>query len=165
MEITWTETRKCLEEYAKTLVSRYRANLIDDDSFAYGNLYEHIEYKVAVGDWNFDVIITLEDYWKYVEYGRKADGKMPPISAIEKWIEAKPITPQVQNGRLPTVKQLAFLIARSIGVKGIPAKKGFQKAYDSLYEGFMEELRMNVARDLRDYVVKSISVGNPFSNK
>lgn len=162
MEIIWTETQRCLEEYAKTLVARYRANLIADNSVATFGLYENIEYKVTVGEWNFDVAITLEDYWKYVEYGRKAGGKMPPIDAIEKWIQAKPITPEVRNGRLPTVKQLAFLIARSIGVNGIPAKRGFQKAYDSLYDGFMEELRMSVARDLRDYVVKSITVGNPF---
>lgn len=63
----------------------------------------------------FTVYFDLPSYWQYVENGRKA-GKMPPISAIKNWISAKHI-PAYKN-----IDSAAFLIARSIGKKGIPAK-------------------------------------------
>jgi hypothetical protein len=35
----------------------------------------------------------MEEYWKYLEYGRKS-GKMPPIDDILSWINVKKILPR-----------------------------------------------------------------------
>ena len=68
------------------------------------------------------ISIQLEDYWQYVENGRKA-GKYPPINAIKNWISVKPVLPRpLKSGKLPTANQLAFLIARKISKVGIKPK-------------------------------------------
>lgn len=68
------------------------------------------------------ISIQLEDYWQYVENGRRA-GKYPPINAIKKWISVKPVLPRpLKSGKLPTTNQLAFLIARKISKVGIKPK-------------------------------------------
>ena len=148
MEFGWTNTRRALEAYGQRLIDKYRDNLKEGNSFATGNLYNNLSYEV----------ISLEDYWRYVEDGRRAGGKMPPITAIENWIKAKPVIPRMDSrGRTPTVRQLAFLIARSIGIKGIEPKKPFQRAYDSLLDGLYAELREAVAADAKNYVISAIS--------
>lgn len=84
-------------------------------------------------------IIASGDYWRYVEHGRKA-GKMPPSNKLgKKWqnknnINAPEIIYKIQvdyfqKKRLKrnvkklkfdkAAKQLSFLIARSIGKKGV----------------------------------------------
>lgn len=158
MEFGWTNTRRALEAYGQRLIDKYRDNLKEGDSFATGNLYNNLSYEVKILETRFEVVISLEDYWRYVEDGRRAGGKMPPITAIENWIKAKPVIPRMDSrGRTPTVRQLAFLIARSISIKGIEPKKPFQRAYDSLLDGLYAELREAVAADAKNYVISAIS--------
>jgi hypothetical protein len=57
--------------------------------------------------------IIADDYLQYVDQGRRP-GKRPPQRAILKWVENKNITIKKQ-----TPSQTAFVIARSIGKKGI----------------------------------------------
>ncbi|MEW5675552.1 hypothetical protein ABGT15_04505 [Flavobacterium enshiense] len=51
----------------------------------------------------------------YLYLGGRAAGKQPPISAIEKWIEAKGIKPIEDKMKVST---LAYLIARKIAREG-----------------------------------------------
>lgn len=155
----FANTQKVLNEYARKLIAQYRDNLTADNSIARGALYNNITYKVNAGVQAFEVVITLEDYWKYVENGRRAGAKMPPINAIEEWITVKPIIPTIDSkGRLPTVRQLAYLIARSISIKGIPAKRGFQKAFDSLLTELYANLRNALVADVKPYLLVNISI-------
>lgn len=152
-------TQKVLNQYAQRLIERYRDNLKTDNSIASGALYDNITYQVNTGVQSFEVVITLEDYWKYVESGRRAGAKMPPIDAIADWITVKPIIPRMDSsGRVPSVRQLAYLISRSISIKGIPAKNGFQKAYDSLLDELYQDIRNAVVMDLKPYLLANISV-------
>lgn len=153
----FANTQKVLNEYAQRLIEKYRDNLTADNSKASGNLYNNITYKVNTGTERLEIVLTLEDYWKYVEDGRRAGAKMPPIAAIEKWIEVKPIIPSVgKNGKVPTVRQLAYLIARSIGIKGIPAKRPLRKAYKSIEEELFAELEKAIASDAKNYILLAI---------
>ncbi len=149
MTVDWRETRAVLERYAQKLIEQYRANLREENSFAAGTLYNDISFTVRMGTSRHSVVITLADYWKYVENGRRAGSKMPPIGAIEQWISVKPIIPEVRNGRTPSVRSLAFLIARAIGRRGIPAKKPFQRAYDALLAEFREEVQRAAVEDIK----------------
>lgn len=154
----FANTEKVLNQYAQRLIAQYRDNLTADNSIAGGALYNNITYKVNAGVQSFEVVITLEDYWKYVENGRRAGAKMPPIDAIAKWIEVKPIIPRMDSrGRVPSVRQLAYLIARSISIKGIPAKNGFQKAYDSLLDELYRELRNALVDDIKPYLLAEVN--------
>jgi hypothetical protein len=66
----------------------------------------------------------MEDYWQYVEEGRRA-GKMPPIKNIYEWIRYKrPIQDKIQQSpdKIAATKSLAYVIARKIGQKGTKAQ-------------------------------------------
>lgn len=88
------------------------------------------DYDIEWDDKSFRVYFNLEKYWKWVEYGRRA-GKQPPIAPIEEWIKVKKIVPKSYNGKVPTTKQLAFAISKSIGEHGTPANKPLSKAMGS----------------------------------
>ena len=68
-----------------------------------------------------------ENYGKYIDSGRQI-GTFPNIAAIEQWIGQKGITPKLLPQRtkyqgvqykMPTMKQLVFLLSRSIYREGI----------------------------------------------
>lgn len=108
-----------IKQLASEFAQAYKQSLVADNKFASGSLTKNIKSRVKYdGKW-LEIILSLEDYWKYVEYGRKP-GKFPPIDKIRNWILIKPILPRpLSNGKLPTTNQLAYLISRKIATKGI----------------------------------------------
>lgn len=111
--MTFLHLKKTLEEYSMYLWNATRKNMPD-----YYKLKDNISFTVDIDGNYYNILFKAESYWKYAEYGRKS-GKWPPITAIEKWIDIRRITPYpTAKGVLPTKKQLVFLIARSIGEKG-----------------------------------------------
>lgn len=93
------------------------------------------------------VYLNLQKYWKYVEYGRKP-GKRPPMEAILEWIRLKPVIPREINGIKPTNEQLAFLISRSIGKKGVPGQHPLELANDKVYKQMMESIKNAFLEDI-----------------
>ena len=108
-----------IKQLASEFAQAYKQSLVADNKVASGSLTKNIKSRVKYdGKW-LEIILSLEDYWKYVEYGRKP-GKFPPIDKIRNWIIIKPILPRpLSNGKLPTTNQLAYLISRKIATKGI----------------------------------------------
>jgi hypothetical protein len=73
----------------------------------------------------------------------------PPISAIEGWIRAKRIVPRRDDqGRLPTEKQLAFLIARKIDEEGTERTGIYEKANALTYNEWNRLIDEAIAMDL-----------------
>lgn len=137
-----------LNDFGKLLVEEYKDNLILNNVNASDNLYESVKYMLDVGTKKFEVKLQLADYWKYVENGRKP-GKWPPIYAIEKWIEIKPVLPRpMANGQLPTNKQLAFLIARKIGLEGIQPRPILDQSIKDVWDVMKEFLEEALAKDV-----------------
>lgn len=99
------------------IANAYRNELTNQGKVASGKLRD-FKVEIVQDDRWFNIIFNLEHYWKYVENGR-SPGKFPPIDAILNWIKIKPVVPHPIRNRVPTTKQLAFLIARSIAQKGI----------------------------------------------
>lgn len=114
------------------LLERYKTNIDESGHKASGDLQNTAKFKCSYnGKW-FEVTFILVDYWKYLENGTKPH--FPPVkddgsdkSTIEKWITVKHIIPTTKNGRVPTTKQLAFMIARSISIHGTKPTKLLQK--------------------------------------
>ena len=95
----------------------YASKLRDTNHTASGNLALNQGHYFVFDNRYYRIYLRLEDYWKYLEYGTKPH--FPPIEKIAEWIRIKPVLPRPNaKGKLPTQKQLAFLIARSISVKG-----------------------------------------------
>jgi hypothetical protein len=80
---------------------------------------------------------------------------MPPISAIEKWIEVKPIIPDSRIGKVPTTKQLAFLIARSSGEKGTKGTHALDNTIRSS-DDIVDALRSELVTSIREWVVEEL---------
>ena len=132
------------------MLELYRNQLIDKNINASNTLSNTATTIVEVDGTTLSVSFNLEDYWKYVEYGRRP-GKRPPIDAIERWIKVKPIIPDPINGRVPTTKQLAFLISRKIGMEGTKAQRPLEKAvYSDSMELLINQLKNEIVGQMKE---------------
>jgi hypothetical protein len=139
------------------MLELYRNQLIDKNINASNTLSNTATTIVEVDGTTLSVSFNLEDYWKYVEYGRRP-GKRPPIDAIEQWIKVKPIIPDPINGRVPTTKQLAFLISRKIGMEGTKAQRPLEKAvYSDSMELLINQLKNEIVGQLNEQISNEIS--------
>lgn len=139
-----------LNDFGKFLVEEYKDNLILEDVNASDNLYNSVTYMVERNDKTFEVKLSLADFWVFVEKGRRAGGKFPPVSAIERWIEVKPVLPRpMSNGKLPTNKQLTYLIGRKIAIEGISPKPLLQRSVDDVWNNMREFISEALAKDLQ----------------
>ena len=139
---------RVLNEYGTAIVENYKRALTDKNVNASFDLYNSVKYIVESDNGRFEVNIELMDYFIHIERGRKA-GKFPPISKIEEWIKIKPVLPRpMANGKLPTTKQLAFLISRSIAENGIEPKPLLQDRVDNVNLVFWKDIEDAVVKDL-----------------
>lgn len=146
-----------IENIVAKFTEAYKQQLISDGKKATGNLISSVRGYVEYNGTVLSVMFDIADYWKYVEYGRKP-GKFPPIDKIRQWIKVKPILPRPgKNGKLPTENQLAYLIARKIARKGIPATHSMSKTVNSF------NLRSQIMKELERQVIKEIK--NTYINK
>jgi len=66
-----------------------------------------------------------EEYPEVMEFGRKPGAKMPPPAALERWVQLQLKVPKGLS------KGVAFVVARSIGRKGIKGRRFMTKAVDA----------------------------------
>ena len=149
-------TMKALNDFGKVIIDNYKSQL-EAEQMNNGELYRTISYSVSTGTGGWVISVSLADYWKYVEYGRRP-GKMPPVSAIENWINVKQIIPHsmtLKSGKtvIPTIPQLSFLIARSIGRRGIAPKPLFQKSFEAAKQQFMQVIKDAITQDIKENLI------------
>lgn len=111
------------------IAEAYRATLRNDGKVATGRLSN---FSVDIDQDNrwFSIVFELEDYWKYVENGRAA-GKFPPIDSIVQWMHVKPIVPKAYGNKVPSTRQVAFMIGRKIANEGTKPTKALQNTLES----------------------------------
>ena len=73
------------------------------------------------GDLIFDII--LNDYLRYIESGRRAGAKFPPVEPIVRWCKSKGIS--IDNSTI-------FLIRRAISRDGIRPRPIMQYVFDEI---------------------------------
>ena len=170
----YKNTIRVLNEYLDVFINNYKGKLASE-GWQSGKLYNSVR-KVSVrnsgGD--FSLTLSLEDYWKYIEEGRKAGKqpnrkKMPPITEIRKWIDRKNIIPRpikLKSGKefSPTRNTLAFLISRSILKNGfktaIPPKPFFKTSLQTANEMFIEKIKEALIQDLIENGFNNEKEGN-----
>ena len=146
----FSRTESLLNSFAQTIVNRYKDRI---SQYASGKLYKTINFEITKGSSNYIVTINLESYWVFLENGRKAGAKMPPVSAIENWIKVRKILPRpvtLKSGkqRVPTVQQLAYVIARSISRKGIAPRPFMRESIEDTMKDFKSKLSAAVREDV-----------------
>ena len=160
-DIKWDNLNAVLERFADAFIKNAQQNLEKKDANASGTLQRSMELdKIVIDDEQMRVTISLEDYWWYVEHGtspkygaKKPERKFPPIKPIIEWIENKPVPPRVQG---LTVKQQAFLIARSIKENGTKPKPFFNSAKQMTWKTFKDEIAEAVDMDIAAYIENQV---------
>ena len=150
-------TMKALTEFGQKIVDNYKAEL-EACGYQDGQLYRTLSYSVSTGTGGWVISVSLEQYWKYIEAGRRAGAKMPPLDAIEKWINVRRIIPHsmtLKSGKtvIPSVKQLSFLIARSISQKGIQPRPFFKQSFETAKREFLHIIEEAVLADIKESLI------------
>ena len=162
-----TELQKVLQDFAADIRDRYRDVLAHNDHIASRKLVDSIKTQVVVGDNAYEVTMTLENYWKYVE--EDTPPHWPPRDAILKWIEVKPIIPRPDdNGRIPSPKQLAFLIGRAMAGQspnqeklknpngGTTGTHDLQQTKEEILPWWREQISQALGHDMENYIRKLV---------
>ena len=150
-------TMKALNDFGNFIITNYKSQL-EAEQMNNGELYRTISYSVSTVNSGWVISVSLADYWKYIENGRRAGAKMPPVSAIENWIKVKQIIPHsmtLKSGKtvIPTIPQLSFLIARSIGRRGIPPKPLFKKSFEAAKQQFIQVIEDAITQDIKENLI------------
>lgn len=162
IEHDFTNLFNTLNEYCEKFKELYVENLKNDDRVASDQLINSVKTEVKAGNDTFEVVLQVADYYQWIENGRKA-GKFPPVNAILDWIKVNNILPTPdKNGKLPTEKQLAFLIGRAIKDKGYDGGHYVKKTMDALNTEYINRLHEALQKDFDEY---SIKIWNGFDKK
>lgn len=166
-EIRFTNLERVLNDYGERVVGRYRAKLAEPKvrgkvvttTNATGTLSRltHPRLENRGGRFILSVDFGVE-YWHWLEYGTRLQGpsrrqgKFPPVSAIRKWVDEKPVIPyKGKDGRVPTKGQVAFLIARHIYRFGTPPLRFLEQSLEDgkkIYAMCVDAVR----QDYKNYV-------------
>lgn len=149
--IVWNKTYEVLREFAIRLRNEYQDKLIQDNKIATGELLNSVDYVIEKNDRAISVSLKLEDYWKWVEEGRKP-GKFPPPDAILSWLRVKPIIPDERTGRIPDERQLAYLIGRKIATEGIEPGYQLRDTKERLFREFENRIEEAITQDITDNI-------------
>ena len=163
-----SELHKILEDYSRDAAELYKYQISLGAKNASRKLIDSVKSFVVVGDNSYEVTLTLQHYWKYIEGGSKGTessppgavypAHFPPTWALEKWINVKPILPRPDaKGRIPSPKSLAYLIGRKIekeGIEPFPALETTKEELDRLYH---EKLSIALGHDVQNYIRKVFS--------
>ena len=149
-------TIQAIDEFGRLIVDNYKAEL-EACGYQDGQLYRTLSYSVKMENSSWLISISLEEYWKYIEYGRRP-GKMPPLDVIEKWINVRQIIPHsmtLKSGKtvIPSVKQLSFLIARSIGQRGIQPRPFFKKSFEAAKREYLAKIEEAIIQDIKENLI------------
>ena len=90
------------------------------------------------------ITISLPDYYLYIDKGRRAGAKMPPVKFIAIWIKRKKLpTPDGMD-----IMSLSWAIAKSIAKNGIKPRP------------FLDTVRTTLGDVLRDYLAVLVNTAN-----
>lgn len=160
--LDFTELRKVLEDLAVDIRENYKDVLQDNDHVASRKLLESIKTRVVAGDKSFEVIMDLESYWKYIENGSKPhwlpyDPSIHAFPDLLRWIQVKPVIPRPDaNGRIPTEKQLSYLIARKIANEGTKGTHDLKKTKDNIIPWYRTRISQALGHDMEAYILKVV---------
>jgi len=128
--------------------------LLNADKKATSNLINSLRYEVLETIDAVMLKIIALDYFKYVDKGRRPGAKPPPVAAIIPWVQARGIT----IGK-NTTQQTAFIIARSIGIKGIQPLNMRQNVINNIINTRTQILQKAYADDIKnhyDEIIKEV---------
>ena len=145
-EFEYPHLERVLREFGNAMEEYMRENLVNNKTNASESLMRSIKHIITKDGQDYEVSISLEEYWKYVENGTKPH--WPPRQPIIEWILVKPVIPEERNGKLPTIEQLGYLIRRKISEKGTKPQPFFWKSVEQAMNEFEEAIAAAIETDI-----------------
>ncbi len=145
------EIKALMNRTGELITDKMIDTLISNGSLATGQLARGISYQVLETEDGIITKITIPGYGEFVDKGRRAGAKMPPVQPIIDWVRVKRIkTPQY------TTEQLGWAIAKSISKKGIRPKPFIENSVQFVLQNFTEQLGEAAALDLTNAIVTEL---------
>lgn len=147
-----------LEDYKKEFENLYKSKL--EERRASSRLIKSVKTKYEVNGSVYEVSVDLENWWYWLEHGRKptSKGKHCPIEPIITWIRAKGIVPREINGKLPTETQLAYAIRHKIDTEGYNGGQYMQQTLDEINGKYTKLLQEALTKCVDSYVIKQFNI-------
>lgn len=161
--IDFTELQQVLQDLANDIRDNYKEHLQSNDRYTekgvpsgYSErLIDSVKTQLVIGDRAWEITMTLNDYWKYVEDDTRPH--FPPVSKILEWVNIKPVLPKPDaNGRIPSPQSLAFLIGRSISEHGTEGSHDLEKVKDGVIPWYKEKIATALGHDMEHYIRKLV---------
>ena len=161
--IDFAELRKVLQDLANDIRENYKEHLRFNDRYTERGvpsgyeqrLIDSVKTQVVVGDRAWEVTMTLNDYWKYVEDDTKPH--FPPVNKILEWVTIKPVIPRPDSrGRIPSPQSLVFLIGRAISEHGTKGSHDLEKVKDGVIPWYKEKIAAALGHDMEHYIRKLV---------
>lgn len=147
MAISYTYTRQALTDCKQSLVKAFKDELRNRGKKASGSNIAAIKGESYVDYFNLGIKIFGSSTFKFIQDGRGAGKKQPPSGIIKSWLIQKKIKPHAVDGKKPTLDGLAFVIARSIGIKGIKPTDIIGKVLQKTKANIKSKLRYALRKD------------------
>lgn len=147
-KIDTTNLKKQLEILGVQSIGYITQILAENDKQVTGNLIKSLDFKVISDINGLFLQIVAAPYFKFVDEGRRP-GKMPPIKPIQKWSERRGI--KIKNY---TSQQTAFVIARSIGKKGIKPLNITNKLINNIIKNKETLIKSGAIKDIQNLIDK-----------
>ena len=133
------------------IVDHIKQALSEKGKDATGALSESIRYNITDGPSGLTLNITSLDYLRNVNDGRKP-GKMPPSNKLIPWVQARGIRMTTKSGGIVPAASAAFVIAKSIGEKGIKPTNILDDTQQWIIENKLPQFSDAVTNDINDMV-------------
>ena len=156
MAVTLQYTSKGSELWAKEVVKLAQSNLIRGKKATPGTLMKSISYTIDPRTLQID--FYYEDYGEFVESGRRKGARMPPPGPIAKWAKQRGL-PRFRDkkGKYISNESRAFVLAKSISIKGIKPFPFFTDAIEDSITKLAAKLEDGIAKDLEYQIDASLS--------
>lgn len=148
--------QKILLEFAEKVKKQYQMALDENNVNYTGKLRNTIEIEIDVNGDVYSVYLKLTDEYGIVETGRKA--AFAPIAPLQMWVAKK--IPQSQRlvnpktNKIPTDKNLAFAISKSMSRKGIEGKHLLKQTLDEVdVKDVVNKINEAIGREINEYAI------------
>ncbi len=150
-----------LDKFGKYVVQQARANLTRKNKNVTKELYNSIQWNAdaSKSGESFSATLSMLDYGQFQDVGVKGKSSTYPSSqsspfrfgtgkgkkgglteAMQKWVRARRFQFRDDKGKFLSYDSTAFLIARSVYQKGIPATFFYSRPFNLAFQNLPAEL-------------------------
>jgi len=162
---------QAVKAFRDAVVEQSKSNLNKLKKNATGELYNSIKGEIIGSNDEVNVVFKMMLYGMFQDQG--VDGKrvkhgspfsfknkMPPPSALDKWLVIRNFAPRDKQGRFMTRKQIQFMMARSIFNKGIKRSLFFTEPYNNAMKEAGRTFKNALSKDMSIYMEYIIGRSN-----